>query len=291
MQFIDVRTDFAFKKVFGSKQSKDILISFLNAILDFEETPIVDLTIVDPYQAPPAQGMKQTYVDVKANLEGGTQVFIKIQILSSTTAKKRVQYNAAKAYSTQLNEGEPYSNLKPVITLTITDFKMFETGEEVISDFRMWEKTRFELYTNQMALIFVELPKFNKKLTQLKSITDKWIYFLKNAGSLKSIPKTLAHEPAINNAFSIANRASLTAKELDMQEKKLRWVLDQKELLERVEAAEEALVLEKAEKRAAVKAATLQIAKQMLQANAEITFVMQVTGLDETEISNLASEM
>ena len=33
MQFLDVKTDYAFKKVFGSEESKDILISFLNAII------------------------------------------------------------------------------------------------------------------------------------------------------------------------------------------------------------------------------------------------------------------
>ncbi|MCI5157907.1 MAG: transposase, partial [Candidatus Electrothrix sp. AUS1_2] len=31
MDFLDVKTDFAFKKVFGSEQSKAILIDFLNA--------------------------------------------------------------------------------------------------------------------------------------------------------------------------------------------------------------------------------------------------------------------
>jgi len=31
MQLLEVKTDFAFKKVFGGAQSKDILISFLNA--------------------------------------------------------------------------------------------------------------------------------------------------------------------------------------------------------------------------------------------------------------------
>ncbi len=36
MRFLDVRTDYAFKKVFGSEESKDILISFLNAVIDFE---------------------------------------------------------------------------------------------------------------------------------------------------------------------------------------------------------------------------------------------------------------
>ena len=35
MQFLDVKTDYAFKKVFGSEQSKPILPSFLNAVLDF----------------------------------------------------------------------------------------------------------------------------------------------------------------------------------------------------------------------------------------------------------------
>ncbi|MCC7429437.1 PD-(D/E)XK nuclease family transposase, partial [bacterium] len=33
MQFINPKTDFAFKKIFGSLESKEILISFLNAIL------------------------------------------------------------------------------------------------------------------------------------------------------------------------------------------------------------------------------------------------------------------
>ncbi len=45
MKFLDVRTDFAFKKVFGSHGSKPRLISFLNAIVDFGGTGgITDLT-------------------------------------------------------------------------------------------------------------------------------------------------------------------------------------------------------------------------------------------------------
>jgi PD-(D/E)XK nuclease family transposase len=74
MQFLDVKTDFAFKKVFGSPHSKDLLISFLNALLDVGDYPIVDLTIVDPYQIPLIEGMKDTFVDVKAVLSNGSQV-------------------------------------------------------------------------------------------------------------------------------------------------------------------------------------------------------------------------
>jgi predicted transposase/invertase (TIGR01784 family) len=64
MRFLDVKTDYAFKRVFGSEGSKSVLIGFLNAILDYQgEHAIVDLTIVDPYQIPMLQGMKDTYVD------------------------------------------------------------------------------------------------------------------------------------------------------------------------------------------------------------------------------------
>ncbi|MBU0499013.1 MAG: Rpn family recombination-promoting nuclease/putative transposase, partial [Gammaproteobacteria bacterium] len=65
MRFLDLKTDYAFKRVFGAEGSKPILISFLNAILEYEgEQAIVDLSIVDPYQIPLLKGMKDTYVDV-----------------------------------------------------------------------------------------------------------------------------------------------------------------------------------------------------------------------------------
>ncbi|MBF0336548.1 MAG: PD-(D/E)XK nuclease family transposase [Nitrospirae bacterium] len=34
MQFVDVRNDIAFKKIFGNENKKEILISFLNSVLD-----------------------------------------------------------------------------------------------------------------------------------------------------------------------------------------------------------------------------------------------------------------
>ena len=77
MRFLDVKTDFAFKKVFGSEESKPILIDFLNAVLEYPtERAILDLAIVDPYQIPRLVGMKDTYVDVKAPLADGRQVII-----------------------------------------------------------------------------------------------------------------------------------------------------------------------------------------------------------------------
>ncbi len=108
MQFLDVKTDFAFKKVFGSEQSKDVLIDFLNAMIDFEDATITDLTIVDPYQIPLLKGMKDSYVDVKAILSNHTKIIIEMQVLNVEGFEKRVLYNAAKLSSTQLKKAQNY---------------------------------------------------------------------------------------------------------------------------------------------------------------------------------------
>ncbi|MDX8400597.1 MAG: Rpn family recombination-promoting nuclease/putative transposase [Gallionellaceae bacterium] len=199
MRFLDVKTDYAFKRVFGSEGSTSVLISFLNAILDYRnEHAIVDLTIVDPYQIPMLKGMKDTYVDVKAVLANGKHVIIEMQVLNVAGFEKRILHNAAKEYATQLLAGDDYTLLNPVIALTFTDFIMFEGAQEAISRVRLLERERFIEYGDDVELIFVELPKFALELNELENIRDKWIYFVKNAGSLEYIPDTLASDPSIN---------------------------------------------------------------------------------------------
>jgi predicted transposase/invertase (TIGR01784 family) len=79
MRFLDVKTDYAFKKVFGSAESTPILVSLLNALIDFPPgREVTDLSIVDPYQIPLLQGIKDTYMDVKARLADSRQVMIEM---------------------------------------------------------------------------------------------------------------------------------------------------------------------------------------------------------------------
>jgi len=230
MRFLNPKTDFAFKKIFGSGESKDILISFINAMLRFNpEHEIIDLTIIDPYQAPKIKGMKDTYLDVKAKGKDNREFIIEMQVLNVAGFEKRILYNAAKAYSIQIGDGEDYPRLNPVIALTITDFIMFEASTKIISKFCLMDKDDFFKYPNSdLELVFVELPKFNKTTEQLVDITDKWIYFLKNASSLEIVPKTLEVEKPIYHAFEIANKATLTREELDDQERREMFIQDQR---------------------------------------------------------------
>jgi len=227
MNFLDVKTDYAFKKVFGSVDSKDKLISFLNAIVyDKSLVKIKDLSIVDPYNIPMLKGMKDTFVDVKAVLDDNTKVIIEMQVLYHTSFEKRILYNMAKNYSAQLNKSEDYHLLNPIIALSIVDFIMFEDTNKIITNFKLLEKEEFINYSDDIELIFVELPKFNKTINELKNIKEEWIYFLKNAGSLEYIPKNL--NDTIKDALNVANEANLTKEELEAQHKRKEFISIQK---------------------------------------------------------------
>jgi len=233
MIFINPKIDFAFKKIFGSEDSKDILISFLNALI-YEEKPVIqDLEILNPYLAPKIRGVKDTYLDIKAKIKdvdgSDRTVIIEMQVLNVEGFEKRILYNAAKSYSTQLTSAQSYNLLNPVIALTITDFVMFTELGSVTSRFVLKEKDfliDYPIY--DIELIFVELPKFKKQLSELETIVDKWLFFLNQARSLPDIPEVMGEIPEIKKAFYIANQANLTIEELEDQEKSEIFIQDQR---------------------------------------------------------------
>lgn len=278
MIFINPKTDFAFKKIFGSEQSKDILISFLNALLYNGNPVIQDLEILNPYLAPKIRGIKDTYLDVKARIMGNKTVIIEMQVLNVEGFEKRILYNAAKAYSIQLDSGEDYTRLNPVIALTITDFEMFPHLDKVISRFILKEKEfLIDYLIDDIELVFVELPKFNKKQEELETLTDKWIYFIKSARTLQSVPETMEVVPEIKKAFEVANQANLTREELeDLQHREI-YIHDQRNAVKK--ALRQGMEQGRRESQ-------VEIAKRLLDVLDEET-ISQTTGLSIEEIQAL----
>ena len=219
MKFINPKVDYAFKKIFGSHQSEKILISFLNAIIYDGEKIIESLTIVNPFNPGQIISFKDTYLDVKAVLVDGSIVVIEMQVARMTAFNKRVAYNLAKAYANQLDKGEKYPLLNPAIAVTITDFILFKKTDDPINKFVFQEETKkLECLDKELRLIFVELPKFQKTLSELKGLTDKWIYFLKEAASLDGIPESLGEVVEIEQALNIANFINMSPEELEVVE-------------------------------------------------------------------------
>ncbi|WP_341733071.1 Rpn family recombination-promoting nuclease/putative transposase [Microcoleus sp. EPA2] len=280
MIFINPKTDYAFKKIFGSSESKDILISFLNALIYEGNPTIEDLEIINPNLPPKVEGLKDSYLDVKAQLNNGTLVIIEMQVLNVQSFGKRVFYNAAKTYAFQLQAAQGYRLLKPVIALTITDFEMFPESEDFSSRFVLKEVNKnFTYPENDLDLVFVELPKFTKQEDQLETLADKWIYFMKNARILTSVPETMDSIPEIHQAFDIANQARLTREELEDLDRREQFIYDQQGAI--IKAVQEGIEQGMREK-------AIAIAQQLLSRLDDRT-ISQTTGLSVEDVRNLRS--
>jgi predicted transposase/invertase (TIGR01784 family) len=281
MIFINPKTDFAFKKIFGSTQSHGILISFLNGMLYEGHPTIQDLEIINPYLAPKIRGVKTTYLDIKALLNSGETVIIEMQVLNIEGFEKRILYNAAKSYSIQLNTGQDYPTLNPVIALTITDFMMFPEIEPVITRFILKEKDYLIDYpVYDLELVFVELPKFQQPLAALHTLTEKWIYFLQHAQDLRTVPTVMENVPEIQQAFEIANQANLSGEELEELEHQRMFIQDQRGAI--TKATQQGVQQGQQE-------AQLTIAKRLLSMM-EDSQIVEVTGLPLPAIQALRQE-
>ncbi len=232
MRFLNPKTDFAFKRIFGSAESKDILLSFINAILGLESSyRIIDLEILDPYNAPKIRGMKDTYLDVRARDGQDKEYIIEMQVLNVMGFEKRVLYNACKAYAGQIGKGKDYHLLTSVIAITITDFMMFPELTEIVTKYKL-RAEQGDVYSDDLELVFAELPKFTKEEDGLATTLDRWLFFLKNVGKLSATPEFLKAESAITQALDLANTAWLSEEELDDQFRREMFIQDQRGALE-----------------------------------------------------------
>ena len=206
---------------------------------------------------------------------------------------QRILYNAAKFYATQLDIGDDYTLLNPVIALTIADFKMFPDSLKVISSFTLRDSEEMRSYCDDFKLVFVELPKFKKSLEALGSLSDKWIYFLRNANKLQSIPSSMEQEPAIQHAFRVAEQSQLTRNELETLEQQSRVLNDNRNAILYAEQQAELRGEERGEERGkregereGIRSASIAIARQLFDV-LDLEMIAQKTGLTLEELRSL----
>ncbi|MBF0342974.1 MAG: Rpn family recombination-promoting nuclease/putative transposase [Nitrospirae bacterium] len=227
MQFVDIRSDIAFKKVFGNENKKEILISFLNAVLDLTgDREIDDITILNPYQAPKIEALKETILDIRATDKRKVTFIVEIQLQKRKGFEKRVLYYTSKAYVSQLEKGDDYPKLNQVIYIGIVDFDIFE-GARYLTRHLILNKDTFKQELKDFEFSFIELPKFNLREDELESVVDKWIHFIKNASSLQAIPKS-ADFMEIREAYDIANKMQWNKEELDIYDYWLMRLQDER---------------------------------------------------------------
>jgi predicted transposase/invertase (TIGR01784 family) len=278
MQFADVRTDIAFKKVFGCEQHKEILIGFLNAVLDLQgDKRIKSVTLKNPWQAPDLPILKETILDIKAVDHRDITFFVEMQVKDNPCFDKRALFYTAKAYTAQINKGDDYPKLNQVIFIGILDFNSFD-GDNYLTRHLILNKETLKQELRDFEFNFIELKKFNKQEAELESIVEKWIYFIKNAGNLAIIPKSAEEIPELKEAYTQATMHTWSQKELEVYEYwQIRDATDKVVMERQFEKGIEQGIEQGIEK----------VARNMKAAGIADEVIMQATGLSRDEIAGL----
>ena len=308
-KFLDPKNDLAFKRVFGSEKNKDILIQFLNDILDHQYIgEIRAITFLPTIQDPEVAANKQSIVDVLCQDQHGVQYIVEMQVTATTGFQKRAQYYASKAYSGQLFAGDDYQKLRDVIFLAITNFTMFPEEAAIKSNHLILNSDTYTHKLQGLRFIFIELPKFTKKIEELTSIRDKWYYYLKYAPSTtpEAYWQLVKDSPALKRAYDELERFSWSSEELTKYDQIIKrdkdnasaWIAHFQKGEEKGRQEGKAAGLEEGEKKGiekglkegreeGIQQEKLEIAKQMLSKGLDMQLICEMTGLSEQRIRSL----
>ena len=95
-KFISPYTDYGFKKLFGTEENKDLLISLLNSLISDKADPITDLTYKNVEQIGRAIKQRASYFDVYCETQSGSKFIVEMQSGKQDYFKDRSLFYAAK---------------------------------------------------------------------------------------------------------------------------------------------------------------------------------------------------
>ena len=280
LTFVNPKDDIIFRKIFGSENHTEPLLEFLNQVLE-REAPILEVEIMNPFQfqLPRTRGLKLTALDIKAR-DKHHEFLIEMQVEKKKWFREPVLHDICKAYASQLKEGENYDGLRPIVFLGVLNFCDFE-GNNVFTRHQNCNQKTENIDFGQLELNFIELPNFNKKESELTTLADQWLFFLKNAELLDHIPESTT-SPHVREAYQSLNHHSWTPDELEAYGYWMRKEHASENSIEtaRLEAKAEAEAKTKAEEEAS-------LVRKMLTNGANPLTIHELTGLSLAEIAKI----
>jgi predicted transposase/invertase (TIGR01784 family) len=184
MSRIRATADVVFKYLFGAKSSTEILRAFINAVqrnAGMEE--FASLEIINPIGEREYAWAKPTIIDVKAKAPDGTVVNVEVQVRAQAEYGERSLYYWAHSYVEQIEEGDQYTKLMPVVSVSLLNFNLFPDEIPFHSTFQLFERNHPEVcLTEDCVMHYLELKKLPEE--ERSELAD-WLYALKHLDELE----------------------------------------------------------------------------------------------------------
>ena len=276
-RYISLLTDFGFKRIFGTDLNKDLLINFLNSLFNGEEV-IKDVKYLNSENVGDVFTERKAIFDVYCENEQGEKFIVEMQNAYQTFFKDRSLFYSTFPIREQAPKGSDWNFcLKKVYVVALLNFKMsdeaFDASDTIHTIALMDTKTN-KVFNAKLMFKYVEVGRFDKTDEELTSLSDKWMFVLKNLSRLNNRPSSL-REKIFSRLFDAAAIARFTPIELREYEDSLKAYRDIKNSLDTAEAKG---------REEGINIANLAIAKRMLSDGMDMELVLKYTGVTEKQI-------
>ncbi len=278
-KYINPFTDFGFKKLFGTEFNKELLIDFLNQVLEDKEQ-IKELSYLNTENQGKTETDRKAIFDLYCENDKGEKFIIELQNVRQEYFKDRSIFYATFPIQEQAPKGREWDYyLKAVYTIGILNFAFAESSDKdrYKREVQLLDKETFEVFYEKLTFIYLEMPRFKKREDELVTHFEKWMYVLKNLPKLQERPQKL-QEKVFEKLFTEAELAKLTLEEMRTYEESLKVYRDNYSVMEtmRKEAREEG----RQEKQ-------IEIVKELKKNGVAIELIAKSTGLSKEEIEKL----
>ena len=290
---LPLTSDYVFKRIFGQEENKSALKDFLESILDVE---IYKIEINNPEIPKNYYDSKFGILDLKVTLNTRIIVDVEIQMQNQRNIEQRMPYYMSSNYANTIKEGDPYSECKKSIVISILNFNYYKRNEyhsiarmkfeepkpEEVVDMGYKEEDVYA--TEYLEMHTIELPKFKKKNPEMHTKIAQWLWlFVGSDEQVKKASKVNKEVEKINKKLA---SMSLSNEERNNYEFRLKAIRDEADAIEYATKQGLKQGLEQGEERKAK-----EIVRKMLQKNTSIEDIMDFTGLTKEEIEKIKREI
>ncbi len=176
------KIDLVFKLLFV--RDAGTLANLIDCVLDLPEGGRIRSAEVKNPAIPAEEiGKKFIVLDIKAEDESGRRFDVEMQARKYASYSRRSVYYLCKLYAEQLNAGDDYAELKPVVGIHFLDYEEFEGCADFHFRFSFTDLRHPEIrLTDDLVLHIVEMPVFERtKPENVKPELAEWIRFFNNA--------------------------------------------------------------------------------------------------------------
>ena len=153
--YMNLRTDFAFKRLFGSKEHSHLLIRFLNSIFKGEKH-VAKVEFKDKEVLPPDKDGKRIIYDAYCTTDNDEHFILEMQNIYEPYFENRALIYTVKALTHQLKRGGEY-RLDPVYSIFLTNFEFDHLSKGKTHEIGLIDRNTGEKYSDIMNMLFIPM--------------------------------------------------------------------------------------------------------------------------------------